>query len=537
MINYPNLLKKQNKRPSISFYNKYLINSIDNSKDSNKVRFNSFYVPPDNPLKALKTFNKPKKELVLAKLNMTNLHRKQRNKNEDKNKVNSRTIQYDDSEGFLMAAKLSSSFRTERSNYDSRIYYPKKKIMNRSKNEEIFNNNITNITKEKTSLISENDIFEASPLEKLNKHLDIQVATVIKIQSLWRKYITRKKFILMIKMINFELLLNKYFIKNKNKIVKEAFDKILKVRSETEKKIYFKKLPNKKVINNEKINKIIKKSKSFKSKELQIEEKINQISIIENTTSDKNIKSKTRENNYEKKYSRNSWIKLPFCLEKLIKKKVSFLYYFSFIEKLRNIQKEKIKQRRAKLLSKLIHSNNIRTIKKYMNIFKEKIIIEKTRQNIYYSLMNKNTKSKNKNIIFNFQIFYKENLLRDIIEKYRYTTVVQKYYFLWKKKMKEKKTKKLENKKKRIIKIKIKKKTINDLNIGKEDNLSNISTISNNISNYNTSNMLSSSMQSINNIKGCLNVIHKKMRIKKIAVDPNYYEYIGNSNNYYTKNK
>ena len=172
-----------------------------------------------------------------------------------------------------------------------------------------------------------------------------------------------------------------------------------------------------------------------------------------------------------------------------------------------------------------------------MNIFKEKIIIEKTRQNIYFSLMNKNPKSKNKNIIFNFQIFYKENLLRDIIEKYRYTTVVQKYYFLWKKKMKEQKTKKLENKKKRIIKIKIKKKTINDLNIGKEDNLSNISTISNNISNYNTSNMLSSSMQSINNIKGCLNVIHKKMRIKKITVDPNYYEYIGNSNNYYTKNK
>lgn len=68
-----------------------------------------------------------------------------------------------------------------------------------------------------------------------------------------------------------------------------------------------------------------------------------------------------------------------------------------------------------------------------MNLYKEKIIIEKTRQNIYYSLINKNPKSKDKNIIFNFQIFYKENLLRDIIEKYRYTTVVQKYYFLWKK--------------------------------------------------------------------------------------------------------
>ena len=526
MINYQNLLKKQNKRPSISFYNKYLINSIDSSKDSDNIRFNSFYVPPNNPLKDLKTFNKPKKDLVLAKLNTSNLHRKQKNKNEDKNKLKSRNIQYDDSEGFLMAAKLSSSFRTERSNYDSRIYYPKKKIMNRTKNEEIFYNNVTNITKEKTNSISENDIFEASPLEKLNKQLDIQTASAIKFQSLWRKYLTRKKLVLMIKINRFQVLLNKYFIKYKYNIVLDAFDKILNLRNESEKKVYYKKLPNKKAVNNNVI-KLIKKSKSFKLKELQIEAKINQISIIENTTSDKLIKNKTRENKDEKKFNINAWIKLPFCLEKYIKKKVQVLYYHSFMEKLKNIQTEKIKQKRAKLLSKIIHSNNIKIIRKYMNIYKEKIIIEKTRQNIYYSIMNKNQKSKNKNIVFNFQIFYKENLLRDIIEKYRYTTVVQKYYFLWKKKMKEKKSKKLENKKKRVIKIKIKKKTNNDLNIGKEDNISNISTISNNVSNYNISNMLSSSMQSINNIKGCLNVIHKKMRITKITVDPNYYNYIG----------
>ena len=241
MINYPNKLKKQNKRPSISFYNKYLINSIDSSKDSDNIRFNSFFVPPNNPLKDLKTFNKPKKELVLAKLNTSNLHRKQRNKNEDKNKINTRNIQYDDSEEFLMAAKLSSSFRTERSNFNSKIYYPKKKIMNRTKNEEAFYNNITNITKEKTSSISENDIFEASALEKLNKQLNIQVVAVTKIQSLWRKYITRKKLILMIKMNNFELLLKQYFINYKYHIFKEAVSKILNIRNETENKIYYKK--------------------------------------------------------------------------------------------------------------------------------------------------------------------------------------------------------------------------------------------------------------------------------------------------------
>ena len=30
----------------------------------------------------------------------------------------------------------------------------------------------------------------------------------------------------------------------------------------------------------------------------------------------------------------------------------------------------------------------------------------------------------------------------------------------------------------------------------------------------------------------CLTSTNKKMRIKRIAVDPNYYKYIGNNNNY-----
>ena len=59
------------------------------------------------------------------------------------------------------------------------------------------------------------------------------------------------------------------------------------------------------------------------------------------------------------------------------------------------------------------------------------------------------------------QVKYK-SAVKSAYEKYRYITVVQKYYFLWKKKMKEQKTKKMENKKKRVIKIKIKKKTNND---------------------------------------------------------------------------
>ena len=145
MIKKTKSFKNYNKTPSISFYNKHLINSIDitNDSDKNNNIINNTYINySNNPIKNIKTFNKTKKDLLLAKLDMTNLRKKNKNKLEDKKNIN-KTINYDDSEGLLMAAKLSSSFMTDRYYYDSHIYYPKKKIRHKNENDNLYNNNNT----------------------------------------------------------------------------------------------------------------------------------------------------------------------------------------------------------------------------------------------------------------------------------------------------------------------------------------------------------------------------------------------------------
>ena len=236
-----------NRRPSISFYNKYLINSIDMSMDNDININNSFVLTSNNPLSSIKTFNKPKKELVLAKLDTNNLHKRKKNKKEEINIIN-KTVNYDDSESFLMAAKLSSSFMTDKNHYNnSNIYYPKKNIRTRI---EFYNNTIT---KEKTSYISDNDIFDSSPLEKFNRQMD----SVSKIQSCWRGYNLRKR----VKIINFIKILSKY-------LYKSAFNKILLFKNKKE-KIYHKKFPekNKNIFNYE----LIKTNNSFNNYDLQIE--------------------------------------------------------------------------------------------------------------------------------------------------------------------------------------------------------------------------------------------------------------------------
>ena len=164
-----------------------------------------------------------------------------------------------------------------------------------------------------------------------------------------------------------------------------------------------------------------------------------------------------------------------------------------------------------------------------MNVYKEKTSANKQKQKIYYSLIKSKSRINKKPKIFDFKSFYKKNILEDIIKKYKYTSVIQKYYLLWKKKSKDNN----KNKRKRVIKIKTVKKNFenkNDLNILKEDTFNNVSEISNNISIY--SNNTLNSIQSINGTKICLTTTNKKMRIKKIAVDPNYYKYVGTNNNY-----
>ena len=164
-----------------------------------------------------------------------------------------------------------------------------------------------------------------------------------------------------------------------------------------------------------------------------------------------------------------------------------------------------------------------------MNLYKEKISANKPKQKIYYSLIKSKSRINKKPKIFDFKSFYKKNVLEEIIKKYKYTSVIQKYYLLWKKKSKDNN----KNKRKRVIKIKTVKKNFenkNDLNILGEDTFNNVSEISNEVSIY-SSNTLNS-IQSSNIMKMCLTSTNKKMRIKRIAVDPNYYKYIGNNNNY-----
>ena len=62
-----------------------------------------------------------------------------------------------------------------------------------------------------------------------------------------------------------------------------------------------------------------------------------------------------------------------------------------------------------------------------------------------------------------------------------------------------------------------------------------MSEISNNINLFNSN--LSNSIHSIKNIKGSLTLANKNMRIKNIKVDYKYYEYVENSNNYYSNYK
>ena len=220
------------KRPSISDYNKYLIQSLenkDNDNNTNKIN-NSFVISSYNPLSTIKPFNNPNKKLLLEKLDTSNFHKNNKVREEQSfQKYN--TINFDNSEDLFMAQKLSSSIMSERSLYNSYIYHPKK-INNKYKNNniDIENNLINNNTKEKTSSTFDNDIMdylEASPLEVYNRKMEY-ISHVIKIQSLWRKYITCKK----VKIFKFFILIEKilhrqyiYYIKlffiniSNNKIV------------------------------------------------------------------------------------------------------------------------------------------------------------------------------------------------------------------------------------------------------------------------------------------------------------------------------
>ena len=498
------------KRPSISDFNKYLINTIDNQENQDK-KNNSFTIFSRNPLNPIKPFNNPNKKLLLEKLDTSNYHKNKKVKKEDKsfNNINN----YDNSEDLFSAKKLTSSFLSERNYINNNIYYPKKvndKYKNNNKTE-IEINLINNNTKEKTSSTFDNDIIEASPLEIYNRKMEY-LSFVIKIQSFWRKYNTYKKF----KFYKFVFLINKiihkYYIIN----MKLFFTNLANGQLISS-KIYYKKNIEKNII---KRNIKLYVIKPYYHKSLKSENNID-----ENYTQNKN-----KSTNHKRVKTTNWWIKLPIILEKYIKKKVFDLYINHFFENLKLKEKEVLKQKQNKLLYKLINLNEMKNLKKYMNIYKEKISNKKQNKTVYYSLIKPKLTKRNNKKIFDFQTCYKENILGDIIKKYGYTSIIQKYYLLWKKKSGT--NIKSRNKRKKIIKIK-KVKNNNDKNNEiyntKEDVLNNVSEISQNMS-Y-SSNTLNS-IQSLSRMNICFTTTNKKMRVKKITVDKNYYKIIENNNNY-----
>ena len=500
------------KRPSISDFNKYLINSIDNLDNSNKIN-NSFTLFSTNPLNSFRPFNNPNKKLLLEKFDTSNYNKKKKAKDELKSfrKINSNN--YDNSEDLFMAKKLTSSFLSERIYYKNNIYYPKKtNDIYKINNTETDNYLLINNTKEKTnSTTFDNDIIiEPFPLEKYNRKMEY-ISSVVKIQSYWRKYRTNKK----IRIYKIIKIIEKIIYKNHIYCLKLFFVNLSRTKT-IGGKIYCKKINEKKLIKKNIRFHIIK---SIHKKKLKIEQKPNEKSI-----------SFIKVLNNKEEVKNNLLVRFLKTFEKYIKNRVLYSYKNKFFENLKIKGKNELKQKQNKLLSKLINLNNMKILRNFMNIYKTNISKEK--QNQKNSIIKPKSKFENKNKLFNFQACYKQNILADIIKKYGYTSIIQKYYSLWKNQSENNIS--LKNKKKRVIKIKkVKKNNINEnknINNLKIDTLNNVSTISNNMS-YSSTNTINT-IQTINGLKMCLTSTNKKMKIKRIAVDQNYYKNIENNNNY-----
>ena len=494
------------KRPSISDFNKYLINEIDNNDNSYKIN-NSFSLFSSNPINSIRPFNNPNKKLLLEKFDTSDF-----NKNKKKKEIKSfrkyNSNNYDNSEDLFMAKKLTSSFLTERTFFKSNIYYPKKmndkyKVNNTDTDIYFFYNN----TKEKTnSTTFDNDIIEPFPLEKYNRKMEY-LSSVIKIQSFWRKYCIIKKM----RIFKIFRLIEKIIYKNRIYFIKLFFVNLSSIKS-INGKIY-----NKKVLDKKLIKKNIKFHiiKSIQNKKIKFDKKSNEKIFNILKVSNKGISTE----------------RFPILFEKYIKNKVLYLYkQFFEIIKIKSI--EDLKQKQNKILYKLINLNEKKALKNFMNIYKKNVTNEKQNQKVYYSLIKPKSKNGNKPKLFNFQACYKQKILADIIKKYGYTSIIQKYYLLWKKKSENNIVSR--NKKKRVIKIKKVKKINLDENKNfpnlKIDTINNVSTISNNLS-FSSTNTINT-IQTINGLKVCLTTKNKKMKVKRMAVDKNYYINIEKNNNY-----
>ena len=221
-------IQKLNKTPKILFVNKHLINSTDNTNDSdsNNYIFNKIFInSPNNPLVNKEYLNKSKKDLLLAEKDTTNLSKNNKNKKERKNIIN-KSSNNDNSEKFLMEAKLSPSFRTIRNNCHSHGLknYPKEKLKQKTKMKNNINNNTNK--KEKESNISDGRLFETFPLESNNVQMDEKISAISKIESFLLKRNQSKKRLINMKWTYLINLLSNYLKISKLKNIQKEFKRI-----------------------------------------------------------------------------------------------------------------------------------------------------------------------------------------------------------------------------------------------------------------------------------------------------------------------
>ena len=553
MIGQRNLKKRCSQKISLSYLNKLCaLNGLNNiNTNQNKA--------PILSLKGIKTLNSNKNSL-LSKLN-TNVNPKKNDNRRYRASVTQCSVDFDDILSTNIpttehTSMIDSSFNYPNSLFSSRNYLQKKNILDFSIDDFQSMDNCSN--NNKTFCNPDYEFMYDLPLFYSNKK-NSYLKNIKEIQAKWKGYYLRKVFN---KIKKFNKLVNEImnkerknvFIllsKNKNnlnkdnnvktEIIKNNDNIIVKNDIDKNNKIY---TPTKEINN-------IQKNNNDKE-EKEDKEKVNTSNTNSTAFSINNSDSKINESNSPvPKFDIKSYLKLPLSIPKFIKKISYFNYFKFFISQLAEIKKLKISQKQKEILIKLIDSKTKKIIKKYLYSYKEKILIEKTAENVYKSVMQsmsckkiRITKMPNKKSSFNFQSVFKEKTLGDLIKKYDDNkNLLKKYYILWKnlpsnnisnisnnlnineQLNKFEKIEKHQMKKtKRHIKVKIPKKGASRNN--NNNNLaSTLSSISLNESNKNCSGYIS---------KDFLTEPVKKMKVRKIAVNNKYYNYVMNNENFFT---
>ena len=554
MIEPKNIKKRSSQKLSLTYLNKLCsLNDLSNNKNKKQNQ------APFVSLKGIKTF-KTNKNSLLSKLD-TNVQSKRNNNREYRPSMTQYSLNFDEILSTSIprterSSMIDNSYNNVNSLMSSRNYLHKKNNMdfNIDDNQSV---DISNSNNNRTFYNQDYEFIYDLPLFYSNKQNNY-LKNIRKIQANWKGYLLRNAFY-KIKKLNKSInkILNnsrkivfifiknnfflakdkKYIIKDNNKKedIKNTEDIIKKTPINEKNKID---IPYKKFNNTNEKDKV-------KEEKNEHSEKIN-ISNTNSSTTNSMNNSDSKINKFNSppvtKFDIRSYLKFPLLIPKIIKK-ICLLNYFSFfITQLSEIQKLKISQKKTETFIKLFNSNTKKIMKKYFNSYKQKILIYKTAETVYKSIAQSMTyrkihvsKKLKKKHSFSFKDLYRKDALGNLIKKYDYNSkLIKKYYFLWKKlapecnninnnlnineqiNEDEKIEKHQQKKAKRHIKIKFAKK-------GSSNNLiSTLSSISLDENNKNSSSDISNDI---------IKPLVKKMKVRKVAVNPKYYNYVKNNKN------